>query len=339
MSIATMTIPATYARLIIDLCQQRGIELAAEASRFDPEALNDPDGRLKLTEVAALFYEAFRQDDAIGYEIGLNTQFSSHGFVGYGVLTNPNLAEALDFGMRYASLRTPFVAMRSTVKGGEVIVDVEPAFDLGPMMRVCLEHFLIGIWSVARSVAKASGIADLMGSLHFQHPEPECHQRYADRLPPCVFSAAAYQMRLPASLLATPLATADSTAARLAMAQCEEEARRQGDLTTVSLQVRSILDRHPAPPTLEHVARRLHMSTRSLKRKLQAENSSYQLLVDQHRERLARSWLMESVLGVSDIAEKLGYTNTANFSRAFRRWTGMSPSEMRHLGVNADASR
>jgi len=329
MSINALTIPATYARLIIELCKRRGIDLDDEAAQFDPDVLSDPDGRLQLANVAMLFYAAFRQDDAIGYEIGLNTQFSSHGFVGYGILTYPNFGEALEFGMRYASLRTPFVVMRSEVTDSTVIIDVEPAFELGPMTRVCLEHFLIGIWSVARSVARASGVAELTGELYFQHPEPDCHRSYADHLPPCFFSAPGYQLRLPADMLEMPLATADATAAKLATAQCEEEARKQGGRSTVTAQVVDILAKNSVPPTLDNVACQLHMSTRSLKRKLQAENSGYQALVDRHRERLARRWLQESRLGVGDIAEKLGYTTTANFTRAFRRWTGMNPSEMR----------
>lgn len=324
-----MTIPASYARLIIDLCAQRGIDLADAAACFDPEALAAPDGRLKLNDVAMLFYEAFRQDDAIGYEIGLNTQFSSHGFVGYGVLTHPTFGEAVEFGVRFANLRTPFVSMRSTMQADSLVIDVEPAFDLGPMTRICLEHFLIGIWSVAKSVAQASGISKVAGELHFQHPRPPCHAQYADRLPLCFFMAPGYQLRLPGVLLATPLATADVSAAKLATAQCEQEAQRQRHLNTVALQVRAALAKVAAPPPLSSVAKELHMSARSLKRKLQAENSSYQSLVDQHREGLARQWLKDSPLSVSDIAEQLGYTTTANFSRAFRRWTGLSPSDMR----------
>lgn len=329
MSIDALTIPATYARLILDLCNRRGLDLADEVVHFDAQALNDPDGRLQLTQVAMLFYEAFRQDDAIGYEIGLNTQFSSHGAVGYGILTYPTFGEALAFGLRFARLRTPFVEISREVADGTVILDVAPAFDLGPMTRICLEHFLIGIWSVAKSVAQASGIAELTGALYFQHPEPDCHRSYAGRLPRCVFSAPGYQMRLPADLLDTPLATADATAARLATAQCEEEARRQRIQRTVTAQVSNILAKNPVPPTLDSVASQLHMSTRSLKRKLRAEHSGYQNLVDRHRERLARQWLTDTQLAVGDIAEKLGYTTTANFTRAFRRWTGVNPSEWR----------
>ncbi len=330
MGMGTLSIPSTYARLIIDLCERRGVPIASAARRFDREILNNPDGRLPLIEVGALLYQAFVQDEAIGYEIGLSTQLTSHGYVGYGVLTNPSFRDALEFGIRYGPLRTPFVSLSDRSEGEQGIIEIRESFDLGPARQVCMEHFLIGVWRMAQMLTRASGLENVGFALHFQHPEPACHAQYRERLPPCHFGRAANQLRFPARYMDMPLATADDAAARLAARECERERARSGDSSlSISARIRALFDEGVAPPSLDEAARRLHLSSRTLKRRLRDEQGSYQQLVDQHRERLARERLREKVLSISDIAEELGYTAPENFTRAFRRWTGLTPSQMR----------
>ncbi len=332
MSINSLTIPSTYARLIIELCAARGIDIAAAARRLDRQVLDDPDGRFPLLDVGGLLYQAFLRDEAIGYEIGLNTQLTSHGFVGYGLLTHPTFGDALAFGLRNADLRTPFVTLSTGTQDGVAHVEVRESFELGPARQVCIEHFLIGIWRIAALLAQTSGLREVGFELHFAHPEPRCHAQYRSRLPPCHFSAAVNQLRFPAASLALPLATADDTAARLAARQCASERNRAGAATTVTARVQALLEELVTPPGLAAVAARLHLSDRSLKRKLRQEGSSYQRLVDRHRERIARLRLRDPHLSIGDIAAELGYTAPANFTRAFRKWTGQSPSALRDAG-------
>lgn len=330
MGIEALTIPSTYARLIIDLCERRGVDIVAAARPLDRQTLDDPDGRLRLIEVGALLYQAFRQDPAIGYEIGLNTQLTSHGYVGYGVLTNPSFRQALDFGMRYGPLRTPFVSLIDRSEGEVGIIEIQESFALGPARQVCMEHFLIGIWRIAQMLTRTSGLSDVAFSLHFQHAEPACHARYRDRLPPCHFLSAANQLRFPAGYMDMPLATADDAAARMAVRECERERTRSGEAaSSVTLRALAVMEQCPAPPALADTARRLHMSARTLKRRLRDERSSYRELLDRHRQQLARQRLQDDHLSIGEIAVELGYTAPENFTRAFRRWTGLTPSQMR----------
>ena len=74
-------------------------------------------------------------------------------------------------------------------------------------------------------------------------------------------------------------------------------------------------------------------SPRTLIRKLKAEDTRYQQLLDDVRSELAAWWLTETQLPIERIAEKLGYQDTSNFSRTFRRWFGMPPLAMRKEGA------
>jgi len=83
------------------------------------------------------------------------------------------------------------------------------------------------------------------------------------------------------------------------------------------------------PPKLEDVAAALHMSPRTLQRRLRERDMSFQAVVDEVRHRLALMYLDRSELSVGEIAFLLGYSELRAFARAFRRWTGTSPSELR----------
>ena len=86
---------------------------------------------------------------------------------------------------------------------------------------------------------------------------------------------------------------------------------------------------HPFPPKLARVASTLFVSERTLKRRLQEEDASFQNLVDQVRLERAQDLLGTTGMNLSQIADALGYADAANFTRAFKRWTGLSPSHFR----------
>lgn len=83
------------------------------------------------------------------------------------------------------------------------------------------------------------------------------------------------------------------------------------------------------PMGLTEVARRLHMSSSTLKRRLAEEGTTFRDLLEDLRHDTARQMLMDSHASISEVAHRLGYRDLAAFSRAFRRWSGKTPSEFR----------
>lgn len=81
--------------------------------------------------------------------------------------------------------------------------------------------------------------------------------------------------------------------------------------------------------TMGYIARQLHMSASTLRRRLDAEGTTHSALLDQARRDLAVQQVKESRLSIGELSLLLGFSNPAAFSRAFRRWTGMSPIEFR----------
>ena len=79
----------------------------------------------------------------------------------------------------------------------------------------------------------------------------------------------------------------------------------------------------------EQVAERLYVSERTLRRRLEAESTSFRAVFDEIRDLLAREYLAKTELTIADIAHLLDYAETVSFRRAFVRWNGITPSGYR----------
>jgi AraC-like DNA-binding protein len=90
-----------------------------------------------------------------------------------------------------------------------------------------------------------------------------------------------------------------------------------------------VLDLEHGPASLGDIANRLALSERTLRRRLRALGTSYNNILQDVRSSTAQGWLRDSTLTIESIAWRLGYTETANFRHAFKRWTGQSPQAFR----------
>jgi AraC-like DNA-binding protein len=123
---------------------------------------------------------------------------------------------------------------------------------------------------------------------------------------------------------------ADAAALRLAKEQCERELDALGAGETMAGRVRRLLRVEGGGfRGLEEVAVELHVSTRTLKRRLAAEAVSFSQLLDEERRSHALLLLRAPERSLDEIADRLGYSDLANFTRAFRRWTGKTPGAYR----------
>ena len=131
-----------------------------------------------------------------------------------------------------------------------------------------------------------------------------------------------------ASSLALRIVTADPAATELARQQCERELAALGEGAPVVSRIRSLL-RDDLAITLPEAAKRTSMSERTLKRRLAEQGTTFSEIVDDARRNRALLLIEDRRLTLDAIAAQLGYSDTANFTRAFKRWTGKTPGEAR----------
>jgi AraC-like DNA-binding protein len=162
---------------------------------------------------------------------------------------------------------------------------------------------------------------DGLGSCQRYHDYFGCEVTFNARCAALVFSADA---------LDEPLPLADPETSSLCQQQCQMLLARLSQRSGLVEQVRELIVSRPGYfPDIDTVAGRLNMTTRTLRRHLSREQSSYQQILNEVRDGLAREYLSGSSLPIEEIAALLGYSAPGNFTNAFKRWRGCSPREYR----------
>ena len=138
------------------------------------------------------------------------------------------------------------------------------------------------------------------------------------------------QLFLPGNVLDTPVKTANISDHVVFHQQCEEMLRGLSGVEKTTAAVRQLLIQSAGDfLDIAQVAENLHVSERTLRRRLEAESTSFRSTFEEIRDLLAREYLAETELTVADVAHLLDYSETVNFRRAFVRWNGLTPSQYR----------
>jgi AraC-like DNA-binding protein len=144
------------------------------------------------------------------------------------------------------------------------------------------------------------------------------------------FGQAVNQLVFNADELDLPLKMSDRASLRLAQEQCERALDALEQDGQVVARARSLLvKREGGVRSVEEVAGLMHLSPRTLKRRLAAHGVTYSSLAESELRERAILLLRSSDLSLEQVAERIGYSDVANFTRAFRRWTGRTPARYR----------
>ncbi|AXQ30078.1 AraC family transcriptional regulator [Solimonas sp. K1W22B-7] len=325
--------PGAYLRNVVEIAAETGgvsVDRILEGSRVTMAMLETPDLRVSAPDAARIVLRAFQlsSNRGLGYEFGLRAHPAAHGNVGYAAMSCGTLREALDMVARYVHLRQQDMALRFVAEGDEMVMEARDNHNVGPLRDFLHESLMVGFW---RMIGFMLGEPQTEAVICYEWPEPDYHAAFRERLPVTRFSQPVTQLRIPAKYLDRRLVMAEPSAVKKAVAQLESEMATSAPsaenlLGRVRAELRPSADGYP---DLETVASCLFMSGRTLKRKLEARGTSFQSLLDEVRYRDALRLLENPDLDIQQIATMLGYRDPPSFTRAFKRWSGCSPSELR----------
>jgi AraC-like DNA-binding protein len=328
------SVAVSYLQTLIEIGAEQGIgaEQLLRGIPLSPKLLEQPGARMSPLQWAMAVSQTMRLcgNEGLGYECGLRMRPSANGFLGYATMSCDSVRDALELAVRYIESRQRGFSLRTYTEGPHAVTELRRNHPIPVLRPFFSEHILVGM---ARGMAAILGLdmRELAGvEIWFDWPEPEYHAAYRERLPNVRFSRPVSCLRLPVELLALKPVLADAQASKQAIELCERELAELGGAgDSMVLRVCALLVQAHGNgyPDQEQIAAKLHMSSRTLARKLQTEGNSFQELLDEARKRDACALIEAGVLSIQDIADQLGYRNPANFTRAFRRWTGKAPSE------------
>jgi len=292
---------------------------------IDRAALADPLTVVPLRVCEALVARASELTSirALGLQLGLRMKLSSHGFLGFAAMTADNVREALELAARFASTRTSAISLSLHVEGELASIEIAERAPLGALREVIVLALVIGLAQLGQRLT--GRVLDGVGECAFAEPDYVRGTPFHGRLR---FARPTHRLVFPARELALPITSADPSAKRLAADQLERElaALREAELIA---KVRALLANGDDAIGIDAMARALRMAPRTLKRRLAELGTTYSTLRDSQRRARALLLLDERALSISEVADRLGYTELPNFTRAFRRWTGMSPAAYR----------
>jgi AraC-like DNA-binding protein len=320
---------ATYALQLLELTKRWGIPAAELLSPLglDEALLEDPRAALSREAWLALLDRARKLtgEPAIGVHLGLQMRISAFGFLGFTAMSAPTLGDALALATQFAPVITNAFELRLHVVEGTAAFVVGEKVAFGGVRDVVLTSVLVGLAKIGSSLVGR----DLPVSIDLVISEPPYYARFAHVLPPIRFDQPVNQLVAEAKVMGWKLATADKIALRLAREQCVRELDALCSQDLLVDRVRRLLPTDDGFRAVGQVAAAVHMSTRTLKRRLAEQGITYSSLVDAERRDKALLLLRAGDPSVNEVARQLGYSALSAFIRAFHRWTGTTPTEYR----------
>ncbi len=262
----------------------------------------------------------------LGVDVGGFSTLGRLGVLGFAFLTSATVRDGLERILPYQALLPSHVrfSIHSDEDGEYLLADDR---DIPPNVRpFIVERDLAGLAAVLAG-ANVTLAADWL--------ETTLDEQRAQRLASTWSLTSDVRPNRPRNrivgrpgLLNVPLPQSDPNTARIAERQCRQLLEQRLSRVGVAGQVRSRIMHTSGFPSMQDVADELHLDPRTLRRKLTAEGTSYRELIAQAR-RIRAELLLSGDEPIEAIAAHLGYAETASFTHAFTRWTGMPPSHFR----------
>lgn len=302
------------------------------ATGIDPARLQDPEYLIEPAQSQAVIGNMIRLsgDPGIGLEVGAGTDLLSLGITGYALITCRAMRETLDVWAQYSATLLGIMSkyeVENDRDGNVVIAFVEPE-PTSPVFAFCVEELLALICKIGKIEC---GVAPEFLHMEFPYAPPAYRQRYDELFNcPISFHAQRASVTISKQWVYLPLLTNDDEFHRICIEHCGRILHQIKKGSPIATQMRDLFLASPQQvPSLEAVAQKLGLSSRTLRRRLNDEGHSYQSLVRDFRADLAREYLLSTRMSAKEIGYLLGFDDVHSFRRAFKLWTGQTPGEYR----------
>jgi AraC-like DNA-binding protein len=329
--------PVAKLAAVVDALVAEGIALAEALGgvAISKSDLSSPQTRVSLNQIIECYRNASRlsRNSSFAYSTGQRFHVSTYGMYGFAILSSVDFRQTMRFAVNYHRLASPTAEIAFKEQDGRGKWTIAPVAH--PRIDAALYRFLVELqfgshMSLHRDIMGPSFVAR---ELHVTYGPPEgtntypatfgCEVRFGQRENQLLFDAG--------WLDGTPLLGNEISYSTLAKL-CDELLKELKLHVGLAGKIREMLLVNLAQPTrFNALAKHLAMTPRTLRRKLQDENTSYRDLIDELRMHVAIKYLRDTQLTIDDIADSLGFSEAANFRHAFRRWTERAPQDFRRM--------
>jgi AraC-like DNA-binding protein len=328
------TINAGTVRALAELAVSKGAREATLLARIGltSEELSDPDNRIPLATylLAMRVAKDLCGDPAFALHFGEAIDCSEYSIVGLVCAASDTVADAFAQANRYSRLCVDIDVEQNRFE----MVPVEGAFWIVDKRKDPNEAPEISETWVARIATSIRRLTDkhVVKAVHLTHSEPGYRAEY-DRIlqVPVTFGSHQNAVLFDQSWLTHRIGLTTRYAFGILNTHAEALLRKLESSTTTRGRVESLLMHtlHKGDVGMEEIAGKMGLSRQTLLRKLKVEGTNFDKVLDELRRRLALDYLRGKKVSVNETAYLVGFSDPAAFSRAFKRWTGKSPREVR----------
>jgi AraC-like DNA-binding protein len=330
---STMTTGTVSVRLLwpfLRVIQDFGPEIeVVRAAGVDPQLLSDPDERIPRRLLRDVIAAAVHRtgDVALGIHAGEKVESADFGAMDLASRACPDMRSAMQCIARYVRLYDDSIEMPVMEDGDRVLWLFRNAM---PPVLNASNDFQVTVAFV--NVLRHLGRLERPIEVHLRHRAPTDATEY-ERVfqAPICYGMPHNGLVFARNLLHQPVPSANPEAYQLFDVRASQMLEEFERSYTTSAKVRRLVAKRIGRESIGigEVGAQLGISAATLRRRLVAEGTTYSVIVDSLRQELATQYLATRGVHIGEIACSLGFASEGAFGRAFRRWTGGSPSEHR----------
>ena len=327
------TILGVSSRALLDACARLGLDTGQilRAAKLAPATLQNPDARIPIVQVDALWQKAeeLSNDPNLALHAIEVLPFGAYRVIDLLAASAPTIGDALAKVSDYFPLINDLIRLRYTVGDRDVTFAIETPPGSPAIRRTYAEYTLAAVFLRTRI---ATHQRYPLVRVEFSYPRPADiseHERVFEC--PVAFGADVCQLVIERHVWNTPRVASDPTL----FSVLEHHARLLLDQlppsSDIVSRVREAIEAElrGGTPTLGSIGRRLAMSPRTLQRRLGDHGVVFNDVLDVMRFRAAKAYLAQGDIAGAEVAYLLGFAAQSSFDRAFRRWSGQTPTEYR----------
>lgn len=302
-----------------------------DAAGVEPEILINPETRIAITVYDRLWRMAVARtgDACMGLHVISHLKPATFHALGLALLTGATIRESLNRLQRYYKIISDEVQVRVVAGKTTTALCFTPFAGRPLPTDASVDAFMAVSIAYARTLdSDRLNPAQVL----FMHPPPDCTEAYEKLFrAPVKFSSEDNRIHFFSADILRPLSSANAEIA-LKNDQIAADYLARFDKSQIEHRVRlRVMESLGAgEPSLENIAQSIGVSSRSLNRHLANRKTSYRRILIDVRKELSQLYLKRNDMSVIEIAFRLGYADSSNFTRAFKQWFGISPSDFRN---------
>lgn len=272
------------------------------------------------------------KDPALALHLGQKPNLGELGIWGYAIISSPTLGEANQVALQFWELNGALVTLSYKKEHDCSTWEISPAFPMDSLRTwiFAVEELLSTFFSGSDFLSNQDF---QIAEIHLSYPDPGHGALYRELFNcPVYFNKDVDLFRICFPFEDVPTSMGNPQLAAICKQQCQELMAKLKGSDEMIVAIRdAIIASLGQFPRLPEIAGQLAMSPRTLRRRLQERNATYQHILDEIRVELAKEYIVTTNLSVDQIASRIGFSEATTLRRAFKKWTGLNIKEFRRI--------